>query len=112
MRKKFQTTLILVFEVFVQLLKTHFLTFSSETKIMKIAHSAVVEVCYLDKPPSYITFCTSVVKFYCLISNIDNTNTLLLLFRKSRETQLTRLTAVLTAGNHLNLFDFLGVKNL
>ena len=38
--KKFQTTLILVFEVIVQPPKTHFLTFSSETKIMKITHSA------------------------------------------------------------------------
>ena len=37
--KKFQTTLILVFEVIVQPHKTHFLTFSSETKIMKITHS-------------------------------------------------------------------------
>ena len=37
--KKFQTTLILVFEVIVQPPKTHFLTFSSETKIMKITHS-------------------------------------------------------------------------
>ena len=32
--------LILVFEVIVQPLKTHFLTFSSETKIKKIIHSA------------------------------------------------------------------------
>ena len=38
--KKFQKTLILVFEVMVQSPKTHFLTFSSETKIMKITHSA------------------------------------------------------------------------
>ena len=38
--KKFQTTLILVFEVIVQPHKAHFLTFSSETKIMKITHSA------------------------------------------------------------------------
>ena len=38
--KKFQTTLILFFEVIVQPPKTHFLTFSSETKIMKITHSA------------------------------------------------------------------------
>ena len=38
--KKFQTTLILAFEVIVQPPKTHFLTFSSETKIMKITHSA------------------------------------------------------------------------
>ena len=39
--KEFQKTLILVFEiiVFVQLPKAHFLTFSSETKIMKITHS-------------------------------------------------------------------------
>ena len=38
--KKCQKTLILVFEVIVQPPKTHFLTFSSETKIMKISHSA------------------------------------------------------------------------
>ena len=38
--KKFQTTLILVFEVIVQPPEAHFLTFSSETKIMKITHSA------------------------------------------------------------------------
>ena len=37
--KKFQTMLILVFEVIVQPPKAHFLTFSSETKIMKITHS-------------------------------------------------------------------------
>ena len=37
--KKFQTMLILVFEVIVQPPKTHFLTFSNETKIMKITHS-------------------------------------------------------------------------
>ena len=41
-RKKFQTTLILVFEVIVQPPKTHFLTFSSETKIMKITHSDIL----------------------------------------------------------------------
>ena len=40
MKKKFPKTLILVFEVIVQPPKTHFLTFSSETKIMKITHSA------------------------------------------------------------------------
>ena len=40
MKKKYQTTLILVFEVIVQTPKTHFLTSSSETKIMKITHSA------------------------------------------------------------------------
>ena len=39
--KKFQTMLILVFEVIVQPLKTHFLTFSSETKIKKITHSDI-----------------------------------------------------------------------
>ena len=49
-KKKFQKTLILVFEVIVQPPKPHFLTFSkvqkrnmekkSETKIMKITHSA------------------------------------------------------------------------
>ena len=39
--KKFQKTLILAFEVIVQPLKAHFLTFSGETKIMKITHSAV-----------------------------------------------------------------------
>ena len=39
-KKKFQETLILVFEVIVQPPKTHFLTFSCETKIMKITHSA------------------------------------------------------------------------
>ena len=48
--EKFQKTLILVFDVIVQPHKTHFLTFSkvqkhdmekkSETKIMKITHSA------------------------------------------------------------------------
>ena len=37
---KISKTLILVFEVIVQPPKTHFLTFSSETKIMKITHSA------------------------------------------------------------------------
>ena len=36
----FQKMLILVFEVIVQPPKTHFWTFSSETKIMKITHSA------------------------------------------------------------------------
>ena len=51
-KKKFQKTLILVFEVIVQPPKTHFLTFSkvqkhimekkSETKIMKITHSEMV----------------------------------------------------------------------
>ena len=48
-KKKFQKTLILVFEVIVQPVKTHFLTFSkvqkqkkSETKIMKITHSEKV----------------------------------------------------------------------
>ena len=40
--KKFQTKLILVFEVIMQPPKAHFLTFSSETKIMKITHSAYV----------------------------------------------------------------------
>ena len=38
--KKFQITLILVFEVIAQPPKAHFLTFSSEIKIMKITHSA------------------------------------------------------------------------
>ena len=38
--KFFQKTLILGFEVIVQPPKAHFLTFSSETKIMKITHSA------------------------------------------------------------------------
>ena len=37
--KKIQKTLIVVFEVIVQPPKAHFLTFSSETKIMKITHS-------------------------------------------------------------------------
>ena len=37
--KKFQTMLILVFEVIVQPPRTHFLMFSSETKIMKITYS-------------------------------------------------------------------------
>ena len=37
--EKFQTMLILVFEVIVQPPKTHFLTFSSDTKMMKITHS-------------------------------------------------------------------------
>ena len=48
-KKKFQKTLILVFEVIVQPPKTHFSTFSkvqkqkkSETKIMKITHSYIV----------------------------------------------------------------------
>ena len=50
-KKKFQKTFILVFEVIVQPPKTHFLTFSkvqkhimenkSETKIMKITHSVL-----------------------------------------------------------------------
>ena len=39
--KNLQTTLILVFEVIVQPPKTHFLTFSSETKIMKITYSVL-----------------------------------------------------------------------
>ena len=38
--KKFQITLILVFEVIVQPPKVHFFTISSETKFMKITHSA------------------------------------------------------------------------
>ena len=37
--EKFQKTLILAFEVIVQPPKAHFLTFSCETKIMKITHS-------------------------------------------------------------------------
>ena len=41
MNKKFQRTLILVFEAIVQPPKTHFLTFSNKTKIMKITQSAV-----------------------------------------------------------------------
>ena len=52
-KKKFQKTLILVFEVIVQPPKRHFFTFSniqkthygekkSETKIMKIAYSATI----------------------------------------------------------------------
>ena len=36
----FQKTLLLAFEVIVQPPIAHFLTFSSETKIMKITHSA------------------------------------------------------------------------
>ena len=40
-KKKFQTTLILIFEVILQPPKPHFLTFSSEIKIMKITHSVV-----------------------------------------------------------------------
>ena len=40
--EKLQKALILVFEVIVQPPKTHFLAFSSETKIMKITHSAVL----------------------------------------------------------------------
>ena len=43
--KKFQTTLILVFEVIVQPPKTHFLTFSNEIKIMKITHSGEGRAC-------------------------------------------------------------------
>ena len=39
MKKIFQKELILVFEVIVQPSKTHFWTFSSETKIIKITHS-------------------------------------------------------------------------
>ena len=42
--RKFQKTLILAFEVIVQPPKTHFLTFSSETKFMKITHSAWVGI--------------------------------------------------------------------
>ena len=42
--KKFQTMLILVFEVIVQPPKTIFFTFSSQTKIMKITHSANIIV--------------------------------------------------------------------
>ena len=38
-KKCVQKTLILVFEVNMQPPKAHFLTFSSETKIMKITHS-------------------------------------------------------------------------
>ena len=38
--KKFQTTLILAFDVIVQPSKIHFWTFSSETKIMKTIHCA------------------------------------------------------------------------
>ena len=37
--KKFQKRLIIVFEIIMQLHKTHFLTLSSETKIMKITYS-------------------------------------------------------------------------
>ena len=42
-KKRFQRTFILVFEVIEQPAKTHFLTFSCETKIMKITHSAAEE---------------------------------------------------------------------
>ena len=38
-KKKFQKTLILIFEVIIQPPKTHFLALSSETKILKITHS-------------------------------------------------------------------------
>ena len=41
-RKNFKQLLILVFEVIVQPPKTHFLTFSRETKIMKITHSGFI----------------------------------------------------------------------
>ena len=41
--KKIQKTLTLVFEVIVQPPKEHFLTFSSEAKILKITHSVEVE---------------------------------------------------------------------
>ena len=41
-KKNFKKTLILVFEVIVQPPKTHFLTFSSETKIIKITHSELL----------------------------------------------------------------------
>ena len=41
--KEFQKMLILVFEVIAQPPKAHFLTFSSETKIMKISHSELEE---------------------------------------------------------------------
>ena len=37
--KKFQAMLTLAFEVIVQPPKTHFLMFSSETKIMEVTHS-------------------------------------------------------------------------
>ena len=49
--KKFQAMLILVYEVvIVQPAKTHFLTFSSETKIMKITHSALLGItCWFDQ---------------------------------------------------------------
>ena len=40
---QFQKTSILVFEVIPQPPKTHFLTFSSETKIMKITHSEMLK---------------------------------------------------------------------
>ena len=42
--KKIQKTLTLVFEVIVQPPKTIFLTFSYETKIMKITHSALCTI--------------------------------------------------------------------
>ena len=42
-KKFFQKTSILVFEVIPQPPKTHFLTFSSETKIMKITHSEMLK---------------------------------------------------------------------
>ena len=46
--KKLQKTLILVFEVIVQTPKAHFLAFLSDTKIMKITHSAeTAEAAYL-----------------------------------------------------------------
>ena len=56
-KKKIQKTLILVFEVIVEPPKTHFSTFSkvqkqknSETKIMKITHSATHIINYLHSP--------------------------------------------------------------
>ena len=58
-KKKFQKTLILVFEVIMQPPKTHFLTFSkvqkhimekkSETKIMNIKHSVACLNCHQNK---------------------------------------------------------------
>ena len=57
--KFFQKTLILVFKVvIVQPPKTHFLTFSSETKIMKITHSAEPPILKLVAWHAKISFTT------------------------------------------------------
>ena len=65
--KKFQKTLILVFEVIVQprAPNSHFLAFSSETKIMKITHSESAYSCLLRWgmlcPSASVFICAAVV---------------------------------------------------